>query len=86
MTAKNFTAAVNDLAEPIRRRFDLPDVYQLALVVPDAVAADEAMVRDWGLDPSFIIDGEAACGLRTGRNCTSRADSGSPTTRAMSWN
>ena len=68
MTAENFTAAVRKLAEPICRRFDLPDVYQLGLVVPNAVAADEAMVRDWGLDPAFMLDAEVPGGSRTGRN------------------
>jgi hypothetical protein len=67
MTAENFTAAVRKLAEPICRRFDLPDVYQLGLVVPDAVAADEAMVRDWGFDPSFMLDGEAALWIENGK-------------------
>jgi hypothetical protein len=85
MAAKSFPAAINELAEPIRRRFDLPDVYQLGLVVPEAVAADEAMVRDWGLDPSFMLDGEAALWIRTASYCASAAGSGSPTTRATSW-
>ncbi len=66
ITAKSFTAAVNELAEPIRRRFDLPAVYQLGLVVPDAGAADEAM-RDWGLDPAFMLDGEAALWIENGK-------------------
>ena len=67
MTAENFTAAVRKLAEPICRRFDLPDVYQLGLVVPDAVAADEAMVRDWLLDPAFMLDGESALWIENGK-------------------
>lgn len=66
ITAKSFIAAVNELAQPIRRRFDLPDVYQLGLVVPNAEAADEAMVRDWGLDPAFMLDGEAALWIENG--------------------
>jgi hypothetical protein len=67
MTAENFTAAVRKLAEPICRRFDLPDVYQLGLVVPNAVAADEAMVRDWGLDPAFMLDGEVPQWIENGK-------------------
>jgi len=67
MTAENFTAAVRKLAEPICQRFDLPDVYQLGLVVPNAVAADEAMVRDWGLDPAFMLDGESALWIENGK-------------------
>jgi hypothetical protein len=58
MAGADLPAAVKQLADPICRRFDLPDVYQLGLVVPDAMAADDAMVRDWGLDRSFILDGE----------------------------
>ena len=63
MTADNFTAAARKLAEPICRRFDLPDVYQLGLVVPNAVAADEAMVRDWGLERRHrcTVSGGAGC-------------------------
>ena len=67
MTAENFTAAVKKLAEPICRRFDLPDVYQLGLVVPNAVAADEAIVQDWGLDPAFMLDGESARWIEKGK-------------------
>jgi hypothetical protein len=67
ITAKSFTAAVNELAEPIRRRFGLRAVYQLGLVVPDAEAADEAMVRDWGLDPAFMLDGETALWIENGK-------------------
>jgi Glyoxalase/Bleomycin resistance protein/Dioxygenase superfamily len=67
ITTGDFTAAVNTLAEPICRRFDLPDIYQLGLVVPNAVAADEAMVRDWGLDPAFMLDGEAALWIENGK-------------------
>lgn len=67
MTAENLNAAVHKLAKPICRRFDLPDVYQLGLVVPDAAAADEAMVRDWGLDPSLMLDGEAALWIENGK-------------------
>jgi hypothetical protein len=67
MTAESLPAAVNKLATPICRQLDLPDVYQLGLVVPDAVAADEAMVRDWGLDPSLMIDGEAALWIENGK-------------------
>ena len=67
MAAKSFRAAVNELAAPICRRFDLPDVYQLGLVVPDAEAADEAMVRDWGLDPAFMLDGQAALWIEDGK-------------------
>jgi hypothetical protein len=67
MTAENFTAAIRKLAEPICSRFDLPDVYQLGLVVPNAVAADEAMVRDWGLDPAFMLDGEVAQWIENGK-------------------
>ena len=67
MTAENFTAAVKKLAEPICRRFDLPDVYQLGLVVPNAVAADKAIVRDWGLDPAFMLDGEATLWIENGK-------------------
>ena len=67
ITTGNFTAAVNKVAEPICRRCDLPGVYQLGLVVPDAVAADEAMVRDWGLDPSFMLDGEPALWIENGK-------------------
>ncbi len=67
VATKNFVAAVGGLAEPIRRRFDLPGVYQLGLVVPDAEAADEAMVRDWGLDPAFMLDGEAALWIENGK-------------------
>ncbi len=67
MTAESLPAAVNNLATPICRQLDLPDVYQLGLVVPDAVAADEAMVRDWGLDPSLMIDGEAALWIENGK-------------------
>jgi Glyoxalase/Bleomycin resistance protein/Dioxygenase superfamily len=73
MTAENFTAAVKKLAEPICRRFDLPDVYQLGLVVPNAVAADEAMVRDWGLDPAFMLDGESALWIENGKELGVRA-------------
>jgi Glyoxalase/Bleomycin resistance protein/Dioxygenase superfamily len=73
MTAENFTAAVKKLAEPICRRFDLPDVYQLGLVVPNAVAADEAMARDWGLDPAFMLDGESALWIENGKELHVRA-------------
>ena len=58
---------MNNLAKPICRQFDLPDVYQLGLVVPDAVAADEAMVRNWGLDPCFMLDGETALWIENGK-------------------
>jgi hypothetical protein len=67
ITTEDFTAAVNTLAEPICRRYDLPGVYQLGLVVPDAVAADEAIVRDWGLDPAFMLEGEAARWIENGK-------------------
>lgn len=72
MAAESFTAAVNKLSEPIQRRFDLPDVYQLGLVVPDAVAADVAIVRDWGLDPAFMLDGEAALWIENGKELSVR--------------
>ncbi len=67
MKARNFTAAVNRLARPICRRYDLPEVYQLGLVVPDATAADEVMTREWELDPCFMIDGEAAIWIEKGK-------------------
>jgi Glyoxalase/Bleomycin resistance protein/Dioxygenase superfamily len=73
MTADNFTAAARKLAEPICRRFDLPDVYQLGLVVPNAVAADEAMVRDWGLDPAFMLDAEVARWIENGKELRASA-------------
>jgi len=73
MSAESLPAAVNKLATPICRQLDLPDVYQLGLVVPDAVAADEAMVRDWGLDPAFMLDGEAARWIENGKELHVRA-------------
>jgi Glyoxalase/Bleomycin resistance protein/Dioxygenase superfamily len=73
ITTGDFTAAVNKVAEPICRRCDLPGVYQLGLVVPDAVGADEAMVRDWGLDPSLMIEGESALWIENGKELDIRA-------------
>nr|WP_199256231.1 VOC family protein [Mycolicibacterium mengxianglii] len=67
VTAEDFTAAVKKLADPICRRFDLPDADQLGLVVPDAVAADQAMARDWALDPAFIFDSEISQWIENGK-------------------
>lgn len=54
--APDFTAAVEKLVDPICRRFELPDAYQLGFVVSDVVAADEAMTRDLALEAAFIFD------------------------------
>src|ERR1700741_3588459 len=78
MTAENFTAAVKKLAEPICRRFDLPDVYQLGLGVPTAGGAGEAMVRDRGLGPAFMRDGESALWSENGKELGVRARLGLP--------
>ena len=56
VAAEDFTAAVRQLADPISRRLDLPGMYQLGLVVPDAVAAAQTLQRDMALHPAFILD------------------------------
>src|SRR4051812_44933000 len=73
MTVEDFAAAVKKLADPICRRFDLPDAFQLGLVVPNAVAADQAMTRDWALQPALVFDSEVGRWIENGKESRASA-------------
>jgi hypothetical protein len=72
-TAPDFTAAVREIADPLTQHLKLPDVSQLGLVVPDALAASYAMVRDWGLDPAVIIGSDVTQWIEKGCEKTTSA-------------
>jgi len=65
--AGNFTAAVKELADPLSRRLNLPGVFQLGLVVPDAVAADQTLQQDMALSPAFMLDTDIGLWIENGQ-------------------
>jgi glyoxalase/bleomycin resistance protein/dioxygenase superfamily protein len=67
MSANDFTTAVKKLADPVSIRLDLPKAYHLGLVVADAVAADQAITQEWGVDPALIMDTEVGRWIENGK-------------------
>lgn len=55
LDAPNFDAAVTELGASMRKAFDLPPVFQLGLVVPDADAAARDLATQ-GISAVFAID------------------------------
>lgn len=57
LAAQDFTTAVQELVQPIRKKFDLPPVRQLGLVVQD-VATAARFLEDRGIGPFFLASGK----------------------------
>jgi len=56
LSADNFTLAVSRLAHEFREKYDLPQLHQLGIVVPDVEAA-AATLEERGMSPFFIASG-----------------------------
>jgi len=54
LAAPSFKAEVDAIGNKLRTRYELPEVYQLGLIVPDAPAADKTLVSS-GLPASFLV-------------------------------
>ena len=56
LSADNFTLAVSRFAHEFREKYDLPQLHQLGIVVPDVEAA-AATLEERGMSPFFIASG-----------------------------
>ncbi len=59
LDAPDFAGAITELGASARKALDLPPVYQLGLVVPDASAAARRLAAD-GIAPTFAVTGAPA--------------------------
>jgi hypothetical protein len=75
LASADFKGAVNDLAREFRKEHQLPEVYQLGLVVPDVEAA-AADLEARGLGPFFIAEGSPALWREKGEDRSFRGKLG----------